>query len=118
MEAGKDAALAFFLEAIAVAADGDDGGAVQEVVEDCGGQDRVAGEDLGPVSEGLVGGDDAGQVSLVTDSDDLKQTRRTRQTVGHPGPTGRATCFPVTIVPEIDRDAYDKEGAMVAPSEG
>ena len=44
-------------EPVAAALDVEDMGAVEQAVEDGGGQDLVAGEELGPVADALVGGD-------------------------------------------------------------
>jgi len=48
---GACCGLAFLLEPVAVAADVDHGGSVEQAVERRGGQDCVAGEDLAPVGE-------------------------------------------------------------------
>lgn len=43
---------AFFFEAIAVAADVDNGGAMQQPIQGCRSHDAVSSEDLSPVGEG------------------------------------------------------------------
>ena len=43
-----------FAQAVGVAAEGDDGGLVEEPVEGGGGHDGIASEDLGPLGKGLV----------------------------------------------------------------
>jgi hypothetical protein len=48
---------------------------VQEAVEDRRGDDRVAGEDLGPFAVALVGGEDDRAV-FVTTRHDLEEQRR------------------------------------------
>ena len=60
------------LHAVAFAFDEDGLGMVQEAVEDGGGQGAVVVEDLGPVFEGSVGGDDDGAL-LVALADDLEE---------------------------------------------
>lgn len=40
------------------------------------GHDGIAGEDMAPFGEGLVGGDDGGGLFLVTATDDLEEQRR------------------------------------------
>jgi len=50
-----------------------DGGAVEEPIEGGTGQHGVASEDLGPVAEGFVGGEDDGVISLVTVAEDLEE---------------------------------------------
>jgi hypothetical protein len=67
----RDARLALLFEAVALAADVDDGGAVQEPIEGSRGHDRVAGEDLPPVAEGLVAGEHDGLAPLVALGDGL-----------------------------------------------
>ena len=57
--------VAFFLEPVAVAADVDDGGAVEQPVEGGGSHDGISGEDLAPVGEGLVAGEHDGLLFLV-----------------------------------------------------
>lgn len=47
-------------EAVGAAVDVDDVHVVEQAVEDGGGEDFVAGEDLGPVAHVLVGGQDDG----------------------------------------------------------
>ncbi len=69
------AGLAAFAQAVGVAADVDDGGLVQEPVEGGAGHDGVAGEDLGPVGEGFVGGEHDGPAGVVALGDDLEQQR-------------------------------------------
>lgn len=71
--AWEEAGLALFFEAVGVALDVDDGGAVQEAVEGGAGHDGVAGEDVAPLGEGLVGGDDDGCLLLVAATDYLKK---------------------------------------------
>ena len=44
-------------EPVAAALDVEDVGAVEQAIEEGGGQDLVAGEELGPVADALVGGD-------------------------------------------------------------
>src|SRR5262249_56139251 len=46
--------LAFFLEAGTVAADVEDGGAVEQPIQGGGGKHGGVGEDLAPVAEGLI----------------------------------------------------------------
>ncbi len=46
---------------------------MQEPVESGRSHDRIAGEDTGPVAEGLVGSEDDGQMSLVAKGDNLKE---------------------------------------------
>jgi len=71
--AGEEPGLTFFAHAVRIALDVDDGGAVEKAVEGGGGHDGVAGEDLAPVGEGLVGGDDGGEVLFVAHADDLEE---------------------------------------------
>jgi hypothetical protein len=53
----QEPCLAFFLESIAFSFDVEGGGVMEETVQDGGGQDLVV-EDLPPVQEALVAGDD------------------------------------------------------------
>ena len=69
----EEAGLALFFEPVAVALDVEDGGTVQEPIESSAGEDGVAGEDIGPVAEGLVGGDDDGVIALVAVAEDLEE---------------------------------------------
>lgn len=69
------ASFAAFAEAVGVTADVDDGGLVEEAVEGGAGHDGVAGEDVGPVGEGLVGGQHDGATGVVTLGDDLEEQR-------------------------------------------
>ena len=55
----EQSGFAFFLQPVAFALDVDGGGMVQQPVQDGGGQDRIA-EDLAPVDEALVAGQDDG----------------------------------------------------------
>jgi hypothetical protein len=50
---------------VAVSADVDDGGSVKQAVERGGGHDGVVGEDLAPVGEGFIAGEDDGLAFLV-----------------------------------------------------
>lgn len=52
--------LSFLFEPVAVAADVDDGGPVEQAIKRGGGHDGVVGEDLAPVGEGFVAGQDDG----------------------------------------------------------
>lgn len=61
-----------FLEAVAVAVDLDDLGAVDEAVDQGDGAGRM-GEHLGPLGESLVGADEDGALCLVASSDDLEE---------------------------------------------
>ena len=65
--------MAFFAEAIGVAIDVKDGGTVKEAVESGAGHDGVIGEDVPPVSESLVAGEDDGSAVFVTIRDDLEE---------------------------------------------
>ena len=65
--------LAFFFESIAIAADIDDGGAMQEAVEGGGGHDGVAGENLAPIGEGFIAGQHDGLLLFVALADGLEQ---------------------------------------------
>ncbi len=65
--------LSFLFEPVAVAADVDDGGPVKQAVQRGGGHDRVAGEDLAPVGEGLVAGQDDGLLLFVAFADGLEE---------------------------------------------
>jgi len=59
-------------EPIAVAADVDGGGVVQEPVEQGGGEDGI-GKDLAPLPVALVAGQDDGLPGLVATADDLEE---------------------------------------------
>lgn len=61
---GEETGFAFFAQAVALAFDVEDGGAVQEAVEGGAGHDGIAGEDVRPFGEGLVGGHGMGQPVL------------------------------------------------------
>lgn len=69
------AGLAAFAQAVGVAADVHDGGFVQEAVERGAGHDGVAGEDVGPFTEGLVGGEHDRPARVVALADDLEEQR-------------------------------------------
>jgi hypothetical protein len=60
-------------EAVAVAFDVDDGGAVEETIEGGAGHDGIGGEDVAPVGEGFVAGEDDGVVGFVAFADDLEE---------------------------------------------
>src|SRR5690606_15333275 len=55
---GEEAGLPFLLEAVALAADVDDVGVVEQAVEDGACDHRVAAEDLAPGTEAFVAGQD------------------------------------------------------------
>ena len=65
--------FAFFLEPVAVTADVDYGGTMQEPVESGRGHDGIAGKDLVPIGEGFVAGENDGLLLLVAFTDGLKQ---------------------------------------------
>jgi hypothetical protein len=73
--AGKQSGETFFPHAVGLALDVDDGGAVQEAVQGGGSHDGVAGEDVAPVAEGFVGGDDGGGLFVVALTDHLEEQR-------------------------------------------
>lgn len=72
---GEQAGETFFLHAVGLALDVDDGGAVQEAVQGGAGHDGVAGEGVAPVAEGFVGGDDRGGLFVVALADHLEEER-------------------------------------------
>ncbi len=61
--------------AVAATADVDDDGVVDEAVDDGGGDDLVS-EDLAPVREATIRGEDDGRRLLVATADDLKDPVR------------------------------------------
>jgi len=65
-------ALLRFLEAIALAFEGDDLGAVQQAIDE-GDHAGGVGEHLVPFAEGLVGAEEDGALQLVAAGDDLEQ---------------------------------------------
>ncbi len=69
---GDEPFLALSAEAVAIAADLDDGGVVHEAVEHGGGEDGVTGEGLVPGPERQVRGEDD-RALLVAARDDLEQ---------------------------------------------
>src|SRR6185312_5787709 len=73
--AREEAGLALFLKTVGVALDIDHCGLVEEAVQGGGGHDGVAGEDMAPFREGLVGGDDDGGLLFVAATDYLKEQR-------------------------------------------
>ena len=73
--AREKAGLALFAHAVGVALDVEDGGAVEEAVQGGGGHDGVACEDVATIGEGLVGGDDGGEMLFVADADHLEEER-------------------------------------------
>jgi hypothetical protein len=73
--AREEAGLALFPHMVGVTFDVEDGGTVEESVQGGGGHDRVAGKDMAPLGEGLVGGDDGGELPFVADADDLEEER-------------------------------------------
>lgn len=64
--------LAFLSEPVAIAADVDHGAAMQQAVQSGRRHDGVAGEDLAPVREGLVAGEEDGLLHLVAFADGLE----------------------------------------------
>src|SRR5437867_8830679 len=74
LAAGQKTRLPLFFKAVALAFDVDDGGVVQQAVEDGGGDDPVA-EDFPPDSERLVGGDQDGAL-LIAARDELEEEVR------------------------------------------
>ncbi len=73
--AGKEASEALFSHSVGVALDVDDGGTVKESIEGGGGHDGVAGEDVAPVGEGFIGGNDRGGLFFVAATDNLDEQR-------------------------------------------
>ena len=65
--------LAFVTQAVGVAFDVDDGGAVKEAVEHGAGHGGVITKDLSPITEGFVAGEDDGGLVLVALTDHLEQ---------------------------------------------
>jgi len=65
--------LALFFQSVAVAADVDDGGAMEQAVQSSRSHDGIAGEDLVPVGEGFVAGENDGLLFFVTFTDGLEQ---------------------------------------------
>ena len=64
-----------FSEPVATPVDEDDVDVVQQSVEDCGGQDLIIGEDVGPVPDVLVRGQDDGAL-LVACADESEEEIR------------------------------------------
>ena len=64
-------AFSGFLESIAIPVDADELGAVNESVDE-GDDAGSGGEDLGPLGEGLVGGEEDGSLQIAS-SHDLEQ---------------------------------------------
>ena len=65
--------LAFVAQAVGVALDVEDGGAMEEAVQDGAGHGGVLAEDLVPVAKGFVAGEDDGPLLLVALADDLEE---------------------------------------------
>lgn len=70
-ELGKEASSAFFAQAIAMAANVEGGGEVEEAVEN-GGSQHLVGEDVAPFAEGLIGSKNDAAL-LITTRDQLKE---------------------------------------------
>jgi len=70
----EDARLALLAEAIALPADVDGGGVVQEPVEDRRGE-YLVGEDVAPVAVALVAGDDQARLPVPA-ADELEEELR------------------------------------------
>src|ERR1700686_5406059 len=68
----KDSCFAFVLQPVTLAADRDDLSVMEQPIEQCGGEGRVAGEGLIPLTERQIRGQDD-RATLVATGDDLEQ---------------------------------------------